>query len=108
MRVDLRCRKTQVGTVAIHSSTVVDTVRLSVGVVHVQHHRVLQLEIESKFLSIQGKESKRGNHQHNTRQRNESAIPYHRLALLCNKPQYVGIKLLSKLPEKNNMENARS
>lgn len=31
-------------------------------------------------------------HQYNTRKQNKLSIPSHRLAILCKKPQYAGIK----------------
>ncbi len=46
------------------------------------------------------------NHQYNTRQRNELAIPSHRLALFCKKPQYAGIKFLSKIPDNIRSEHS--
>lgn len=54
--VDLRCRQTQVGTVAVNRGAVVDTVRLPVRMVHVYHHRVLGLR--KKITITRRKEKK--------------------------------------------------
>lgn len=48
-RVDLRCRQTEVRAVAVNSSAVVDSVRLSVWMINVQYHRVLKLKIWNAF-----------------------------------------------------------
>lgn len=48
--VDLRCRQTQMGTVAVDCGAIVSAVRLSVRVVHVHYHRVLSLKQRSVRL----------------------------------------------------------
>lgn len=44
LAVDLRCRQTQMGTVAVDGGAVVHAVGLPVRVVNVHHHRVLSLK----------------------------------------------------------------